>query len=320
MARGSKSKDLTLAQALGQFLERTLIPDLRLRVEESPSVKRALDDALARERAAGRTADDPIAYRERTLEQVGAAWLLDCVFVRFLEDRGFVSHRRIAGDGAVDAQERFGAAFPGLAGNAREYLLAVFREAGNLPGARELLGARHDVARRLGPSAGVAGDMLRLFREELPDKSLRWRFDSDDTRVLGDLYQDLSAAVRERYALLQTPDFVESFILDHTLVPAVKEFGLDGLRMIDPTCGSGHFVLGAFHRLRAMHERRPRATPSNTPTPRSSTSTAWTSTPSPSPSPASACSSRISSPRRSATCARRPRTSPSRPTSSSPTP
>jgi hypothetical protein len=157
MARGSKSKDLSLAQALGQFLERTLIPDLRLRVEESPSVKRALDDALARERAAGRTADDPIAYRERTLEQVGAAWLLDCVFVRFLEDRGFVSHRRLAGDGAVDAQERFGAAFPGLAGNAREYLLAVFREAGNLPGARELLGARHDVARRLGPQRGRGG-------------------------------------------------------------------------------------------------------------------------------------------------------------------
>ena len=256
MARGSKSKDVSLAQALGQFLERTLIPDLRLRVEESPSVQRALDDALARERAAGRTADDPIAYRERTLEQVGAAWLLDCVFVRFLEDRGFVAHRRLAGDGAVDAQERFGAAFPGLAGNAREYLLAVFREVGNLPGARELLGARNDVARRLGPSAGVAGDLLRLFREELADKSLRWRFDSDDTRVLGDLYQDLSAAVRERYALLQTPDFVESFILDHTLDPAVKEFGLDGFRMIDPTCGSGHFVLGAFHRLRALHERK----------------------------------------------------------------
>jgi len=256
MARGSKSKDVSLAQALGQFLERTLIPDLRLRVEESPSVKRALDDALARERAEGRTADDPIAYRERTLEQVGAAWLLDCVFVRFLEDRGFVAHRRLAGDGAVDAQERFGAAFPGLAGNAREYLLAVFREVGNLPGVRELLGARNDVARRLGPSAGVAGDLLRLLREELADKRLRWRFDSDDTRVLGDLYQDLSAAVRERYALLQTPDFVESFILDHTLDPAVKEFGLDGFRMIDPTCGSGHFVLGAFHRLRALHERK----------------------------------------------------------------
>jgi hypothetical protein len=62
--------------------------------------------------------------------------------------------------------------------------------------------------------------------------------------------------VRERYALLQTPDFVESFILDHTLDPAVTEFGLDGLRVIDPTCGSGHFVLGAFAHLREQHERK----------------------------------------------------------------
>jgi hypothetical protein len=255
MARGTKSKDPTLAQTLGTFLDKRLIPDLRSRVEESPAVKRALDEALAREKAAGRTADDPIAYRERTLEQIGAAWLLDAVFVRFLEDRGFLPHRRLAGDGATDAQERFGAAFPGLAGNAREYLLAVFREVGRLPGARELLAPNKDLARRLGPSAAVAGEILHLLRETLADGRLRWRFDSDDTRVLGDLYQDLSAAVRERYALLQTPDFVESFILDHTLVPAVTEFGLDGLRVIDPTCGSGHFVLGAFAHLREQHEK-----------------------------------------------------------------
>ncbi|MCS4559072.1 hypothetical protein L9G74_21875, partial [Shewanella sp. C32] len=31
----------------------------------------------------------------------------------------------------------------------------------------------------------------------------------------------------------------------------VREFGLKGLRVIDPTCGSGHFLLGAFERLHA---------------------------------------------------------------------
>ena len=61
--------------------------------------------------------------------------------------------------------------------------------------------------------------------------------------------EQLSAEVRERYALLQTPDFVESFILDRTLEPAVVRFGLGALRVLDPTCGSGHFLLGAFHRL-----------------------------------------------------------------------
>ena len=43
--------------------------------------------------------------------------------------------------------------------------------------------------------------------------------------------------------------FVEEFILDRTLNPAIDEFGLDTVRMIDPTCGSGHFLLGGFARL-----------------------------------------------------------------------
>ena len=43
------------------------------------------------------------------------------------------------------------------------------------------------------------------------------------TRFLGDLYQDLSEAARTTYALLQTPEFVEEFILDRTLEPAMAE-------------------------------------------------------------------------------------------------
>ena len=70
-----------------------------------------------------------------------------------------------------------------------------------------------------------------------------------NTRFLGDLYQDLSEAARKSYALLQTPEFVEEFILDRTLTPAIREFGYREVRMIDPTCGSGHFLLGGFRRL-----------------------------------------------------------------------
>src|SRR5690606_32788919 len=50
-------------------------------------------------------------------------------------------------------------------------------------------------------------------------------------------------------ALLQTPVFVEEFILDRTLEPALATFGLRDTDLIDPTCGSGHFLLGAFDRL-----------------------------------------------------------------------
>ena len=51
--------------------------------------------------------------------------------------------------------------------------------------------------------------------------------------------------------MLQTPEFVEEFILERTLEPAIDEFGLEDFRMIDPACGSGHFLLGAFQRLLA---------------------------------------------------------------------
>ncbi len=50
--------------------------------------------------------------------------------------------------------------------------------------------------------------------------------DWDTRHFLGDLYQDLSEAARKKYALLQTPEFVEEFILDRTLDPADRRTGL----------------------------------------------------------------------------------------------
>ncbi|WP_295584628.1 BREX-2 system adenine-specific DNA-methyltransferase PglX [uncultured Lamprocystis sp.] len=66
--------------------------------------------------------------------------------------------------------------------------------------------------------------------------------------------------MRKRYALLQTPEFVERFILDYTLEPALRAFGLPGLKLIDPTCGSGHFLLTGFERLFADWQQREPAT------------------------------------------------------------
>jgi hypothetical protein len=94
--------------------------------------------------------------------------------------------------------------------------------------------------------------LIRFFREVLPDTgNLAHDFTDPEwrTRFLGDLYQDLSEEARKRYALLQTPEFVESWILDRTLEPAIREFGHEHVTMIDPACGSGHFLLGGFERL-----------------------------------------------------------------------
>jgi len=122
-----------------------------------------------------------------------------------------------------------------------------------LPATGEVFGPHNPIwLEGLLPSA----DGARRLREELtrmdPDTGqlrhdftdLEW-----DTRFLGDLYQDLSDHAKKTFALLQTPVFVEEFILNRTLEPAIATFGLADTTVIDPTCGSGHFLLGAFARL-----------------------------------------------------------------------
>ncbi|MEY4582743.1 MAG: hypothetical protein RL701_7446, partial [Pseudomonadota bacterium] len=241
-----KTKTLSLTQALSQLLSKQLLPDLKTRAEDE-SVVAALQLQYDAEKNAERTADTFREFVARTLEQVGAAWILSCVFVRTLEDRKLLVRNRIAGEGAADSEQLFFEIAPSL--TARDYLLTVFQEVSSLPGVADVLGVAHNPAYRLSPSNDAARALIEFFRERDVAGALRWQFAGEDTRFLGDLYQDLSEEVRKRYALLQTPDFVESFILDQTLTPAIAEFGLSEVRVIDPTCGSGHFLLGAFDRL-----------------------------------------------------------------------
>jgi hypothetical protein len=227
--------------------------DLRQRAEASPAVARALRDQYDREKAAERTAETFAGWTAALATQVAAAWLLSCVFVRTLEDRGLLRQARIAGPGAIDSQRLFFQLAPSL--TERDYLLMVWKELAQYPAARGLFDAEHSLVWKLSPSAELARDLLALFRTPTAEAPA-FRFGQASTRFLGDLYQDLSEDVRKRYALLQTPDFVETFILDRTLEPAIERFGLDETTVIDPTCGSGHFLLGSFARLFEHRLRR----------------------------------------------------------------
>lgn len=232
--------------------------DLLARARESAAVTEALKARHAKEKEAERTAEAFAPWQRQLVEQVAAAWLLTCVFARALEDRGLLERNRIAGPGASDAQKLFFELAPSL--TERDYLYVVFRELSHHPAAADLFGPRHNPVWLLAPSAEGAKALLALFRAPSADAPA-FRFGVPSTRYLGDLYQDLNERVRERFALLQTPDFVEAFILDRTLEPAIEKFGLDA-ELIDPTCGSGHFLLGAFDRF---YDRLQRARPSDPP-------------------------------------------------------
>jgi hypothetical protein len=236
---------------------RLLEDDLRGRTESEAELRDALQ---AEHRAAlevGRTAATYGGWRDERVTQAAVAWLLGCVFVRFAEDNGLVDVLHLAGTGerarrAADAQTHYFEQHPSHSD--REWLTEAFRALAAHPAAAPLFDARHNPLWQLPISVDAATELLDFWRRRDAETGLLVHDFTDEawgTRFLGDLYQDMSEAARKAYALLQTPDFVEEFLLDRTLEPAVADRGLEGLRMIDPTCGSGHFLLGGFARLLA---------------------------------------------------------------------
>ncbi|MCP8706746.1 BREX-2 system adenine-specific DNA-methyltransferase PglX [Streptomyces sp. AC04842] len=264
-----------------QAQARLLEDDLRERTESEPEFRDALRAEYDKAVAAERTAAMYETWRDERVVQIAAAWVLACVFVRFSEDNGLIPDAWLSGPGdrLAEAQDRHDDFFrrnPSL--NDRDWLLASFEALGKSHRTvAGLFDPAHNPLFEVLPSYEAATALLAFWRRRGADGEVVHDFTDPElnTRFLGDLYQDLSEHARKTYALLQTPVFVEEFILDLTLEPAVEEFGLTpawkhrpsgwdgevfpdgpggeevvrGLRCIDPACGSGHFLLGMFERL-----------------------------------------------------------------------
>ncbi|MFE6333330.1 BREX-2 system adenine-specific DNA-methyltransferase PglX [Streptomyces sp. NPDC057798] len=246
---------------------------------------KALGDVGARLRAEydqarklGRTAATWTSWLDERVTQVAVAWVLGTVFVRFCEDNRLIPEPYLTGpdgDRRELAESRYDAYVESDENPTyRGWLEKAFEELGQGQAGRLLFDKRHNPLYQVPLSHDGARELVEFWRgrdeggvlvHDFTDPLNEDGTEGWDTRFLGDLYQDLSELARKTYALLQTPEFVEEFILDRTMNPAVREFGYEELKMIDPTCGSGHFVLGAFRRLvrlwaegqpgRDVHER-----------------------------------------------------------------
>lgn len=227
-----------------------------LRSHHASSAGRAAVEAEWQEaRDTRRTADTFETFFGAAVDQAAVHWILALVFLRFLEDNGLLDRPLISGAGErleiaqMQQREHFRA---NPTDSDSEYLLAIFGEVARLPGLRGLYDPAHNPLFRLPISGDGAKELFDFFRQRGAETGAAVNDFADldwNTRFLGDLYQDLSEEARKRFALLQTPDFVEEWILSRTLDPAIREFGHEQVRMIDPTCGSGHFLLGGFARL-----------------------------------------------------------------------
>ncbi|WP_156482601.1 BREX-2 system adenine-specific DNA-methyltransferase PglX, partial [Dietzia cinnamea] len=266
--RRKSAEQQTLTDAL-QPVVRDLVDDMRARLAadlDKTAEWKAMHAALKESQRTGATWAD---WQEDQLTQAAVGWVLTSVFVRFCEDNDLLgAHQRwISGpdaDGrrrAVDEQDRFFSA--NLDQSFRGYLRHAFSQLERSPAAAPLV-SEHAGIHIAEPSDDAAQRLVEFWRQADAENATVWslRNPALSTRFLGDMYQDLSEYAKKKYALLQTPEFVEEFILDRTLTPALRErsprlpsvdaegrTGAVDFKIIDPTCGSGHFLLGAFERM-----------------------------------------------------------------------
>ncbi|WP_150252418.1 BREX-2 system adenine-specific DNA-methyltransferase PglX [Nocardiopsis deserti] len=199
-----------------------------------------------------------VGATERDAEHAAVLWVLTTAFITFCEDTGLVEHTSLtrtdvptdlpgtdplqvieqAMSEVVEAHPVLGEVFHHSAGAWREHRP-------NESAARHLVdfwrdGRRAPLGVAIDPSLTGAGP---------------------DTTLFEGLYQDLSEDSRKAYALLSTPGFVIDLVLDRSLGRAFDDVGKvteHGFRYIDPACGSGGFLLGAFRRvLRRIHAEEP---------------------------------------------------------------
>lgn len=227
--------------------------DLRARLDADSERSRDWREEHEQAVRARRTAMAWTTWRDDRIVQAAVSWVLTTVFVRFAEDNELIAPTWFTGSGerrhhAVEAQQTFFREHPELTD--REWIEQSFQHLRNIPATAGLVD-EHAGLRLISPSGQMATRILEFWRWIGDDGALAHDLSDLElsTRFLGDLYQDLSEHARETFALLQTPEFIEEFILDQTLTPALEERPLEGFKLIDPTCGSGHFLLGAFARF-----------------------------------------------------------------------
>src|SRR5688572_5348324 len=154
-------------QEVSMIIAAVLLKDLKklLRILETDIRSRVGDTTLEGElrsewqaaREAKRTAQAVTAWLDDEVTQAAVDWVRGCVFLRFVEDNGLVDRPWLAGPGdrlglARDRHEAWFRENP--TGEERDFLLACFAEAAELPGLGALFDRAHNPLWRL----PVSGD------------------------------------------------------------------------------------------------------------------------------------------------------------------
>lgn len=216
--------------------------DLRARMRAPGSAGRAAAEQLHKDE---RVAEDFEVWTDLLSRRAAVLWVLKSVYVRVLEDRGLLQPGRLLDP---EAQQLFEKLAPNLGETA--FLRWIYKDLASTRGGVPELFSPQPAEVAL-PSDELSRALIAFWRHRDADTGAVWSFAEEkfEGELMGDLYQELDPVVKERFALCQTPDFVRAFILERTLTPAIETFGADEVRLLDPACGSGHFLIDGLKRL-----------------------------------------------------------------------
>nr|MBA2538326.1 BREX-2 system adenine-specific DNA-methyltransferase PglX [Deltaproteobacteria bacterium] len=236
-----KASDRTkLTAALRDHVAK-IATDLRTKMR-APGATRVAAEQLHKDE---RVAEDFEVWTDLLSRRASVLWVLKSVYVRVLEDRGLLAPGRLLDP---EAQQLFEKLAPNLGETA--FLRWIYKDLASKDGGLPELFAPQpaEVAQ---PSDELSRALIAFWRHRDADTGAVWSFAEErfEGELMGDLYQELDPVVKDRFALCQTPDFVRAFILDRTLTPAIDTFGADEVRLLDPACGSGHFLIDGLKRL-----------------------------------------------------------------------
>lgn len=218
--------------------------DLLKRAQESATAT-ALDSAFPRAREERTTSATREAWRDEQIGRAAASWLLALTMIRFCEDNGMLDAPALLAAG--ESQD----GSPLSETPAQESVFRLLERVRSLPVMGHVLSSHSNPLWQIAPSDQALRTLQEFWLRRSPEGSLEHDFTDEtrDTRFLQDLYAALDEQATKSYGLVATPDFVADMVINLAVEPAVAEFGLPGLRTVDPACGSGTFLLGVFSRL-----------------------------------------------------------------------
>ena len=233
-----------LTAALGEHVAR-IAADLRGKMRGLVPGSEAVCERSRRLHADERVAEDFDVWTDVLARRAAVLWVLKSVYSRVLEDRGLLSPGRLLD---LEAQQLFERLAPHLGETA--FLRWIWRDlASHNGGLPELFSL--EPAEIAFPADELSRALIAFWRHRDADTGARWSFADEpfEGELMGDLYQELDPVVKDRFALCQTPAFVRAFMLDRTLTAAIDSFDADQVRLLDPACGSGHFLIDGLKRL-----------------------------------------------------------------------